>query len=144
MQDQQGQPGAEGERGIGAAVLGGGAGAFLGHEMGHGKMATLGGLAVGAIAAEVFEHHHKKKKAEHRLEHAYDSAYVNGETRSRGLEDESYYRDRESCEDDERSEYEPPRHHHRHHHHDDDDGYGDRYVERDDYSYQDDYSSRRY
>lgn len=80
------QQGGEGERGIGATVLGGGAGAFLGHELGHSKMATLGGIAVGAIAANAFEHHHKKKKEEKRMEHAYDNGYVHGE--SRGIDDD--------------------------------------------------------
>ncbi|KAK4501721.1 hypothetical protein PRZ48_007530 [Zasmidium cellare] len=82
----QGQPGGDGERGLGATVLGGGAGAFLGHELGHSKMATLGGIAVGAIAANAFEHHHKKKKEERRMEHAYDDGYVHGE--SRGIDDD--------------------------------------------------------
>lgn len=153
----EGQQGGEGERGLGATVLGGGAGAFLGHELGHSKMATLGGIAVGAIAANAFEHHHKKKKEERRMENAYDSGYMKGESRGidddyydrddrsyasrRSLErddrydDRSYYEGRRSLDEERDYEYEPPRHHHHHHHRDDyDDDYrSDSYYQQDDY-----------
>lgn len=144
------QQGHSKERGLGATVLGGAGGAFLGHEMGHGKMATLGGLAVGAIAANAFEHHHEKKKRERQREHAYERGYERGETRSiddRG--DRSYrsYDDRDDRSDfsradgrsidDREYDYEPPRHHHHHRHRDSDYSRRDDY---DDYSRRDDYS----
>ncbi|KAF7191766.1 hypothetical protein HII31_06811 [Pseudocercospora fuligena] len=146
-QQHQGGMQQEGERGIGATVLGGAGGAFLGHEMGHGKLATLGGLAIGAIAANAFEHHHEKKKHEREEMRAYDSGYVNGEerrSRSRGIDDEYEENDRYSdCREDERyydDEEERPRHHHHHHHERD---YDDSYV--DDREYQvEDYYRRDY
>ncbi|GAB7354616.1 hypothetical protein MBLNU459_g5054t2 [Dothideomycetes sp. NU459] len=45
----------EGERGLGASLLGGASGALLGHEMGGGALATIGGLIAGAIGANVLE-----------------------------------------------------------------------------------------
>lgn len=51
-----GQPGPEGERGLGASLLGGAAGAFAGHKMGGGGLGTVGGMIAGAIGANVLEH----------------------------------------------------------------------------------------
>ena len=141
-----GQQGADGERGIGATLLGGAGGAFLGHKMEHGALGTLGGLAIGAIAANAFEHHEKKKKEEHREERSYDEGYERGErrgSRSRSIDDRSdYYRERPSSRsrgidgdsdyyrgdryEDEEDDYRP-RHHHHHHHDSYDDYDRDRY-----------------
>ena len=41
-----GPEGAEGERGLGKTLLGGTAGAFLGHQAGHGMLGALGGAVV--------------------------------------------------------------------------------------------------
>lgn len=118
---QQAQQG-DGERGLGATVLGGGAGAFLGHKLEHGALGTIGGLAIGAIAANAFEHHEKKKKEERRELRASDEGYEEGEDRpryhshSRDIEDSYYTDDRY-----EEAEYEPQHHHHHHHHNYDDD-----------------------
>jgi hypothetical protein len=133
---QHGQQG-EGERGLGATVLGGGAGAFLGHKMGHGALGTIGGLAIGAIAANALEHHEKKKHEERREERAFDSGYEDGDEHhrhySRGIDD---YDDEKEYEDDRYEEEYRPRHHHHHRDYDDDFDY-----EREDY--RDEYYDRR-
>lgn len=49
-----GQPGQD-ERGLGATLLGGGAGAYLGHAAGGGVLGTLGGVLAGAVGANVLE-----------------------------------------------------------------------------------------
>ncbi|EME81672.1 uncharacterized protein MYCFIDRAFT_197006 [Pseudocercospora fijiensis CIRAD86] len=134
---QQSHVGQQDERGIGATVLGGAGGAFLGHEMGHGKLATLSGLAIGAIAANAFEHHHReKKKHEREGVREYDRGFVGEEERERerGIgEEESEDEYRERCRginneyEDERDyddEEERPRHHH-HYQRDYDDSYVD-------------------
>lgn len=143
--------GADGERGLGATVLGGAGGAFLGHKMEGGALGTIGGLAIGAIAANAFEHHHEKKKEERREERSYDAGYERGErrgsgSRSRGIDDDYYYRHDDRYEDDE-EDYRP-RHHHHHHHHDRDEDYY-RDDDRDNYyddgyrdNYRDDYYER--
>lgn len=145
--DSKGQPQqnpqGEGERGLGASVLGGGAGAFLGHKYGHGAMGTIGGLAIGAIAANAFEHHEKKKREERRESRAFDEGYEDGEdqprhhSHSRDIDDDDDYYPDDRYEEEE--DYEP-RHHHHHHHdrdYDDDyyqdDDYEDSYYQRDDY-----------
>ncbi|KAF4629923.1 hypothetical protein G7Y89_g8224 [Cudoniella acicularis] len=78
-QPGQEQVGPNGERGLGATLLGGGAGAFVGHEAGGGALGTILGTVVGAIGANALEHHHKKKKEEKKYENdqlAYgDSQY---------------------------------------------------------------------
>jgi hypothetical protein len=140
------QVGPNGERGLGATVLGGGAGAFLGNKMHHGALGTIGGLAIGAIAANAFEHHEKKKKEERRESRAFDKGYEDGEdrsrhhSRSRDIDDEDYDR-YDNDRYDEEEEFEPRRHHH-HHREDYDRDYDDDYYQRDDY-YQDDYYDRR-
>ena len=118
-----------GERGLGATLVGGAGGAFLGHKLEHGALGTLGGLAVGAIAANAYEHHEKKKKEERRQERAFDEGYEDGEDRphhhhSRDIDDQEDYSD-DRCEEDE--DFYRPRHHH--HHHYDDDYYQDDYRE---------------
>jgi hypothetical protein len=142
----QGQPGEEGpngERGLGATVLGGGAGAFLGHKMNKGALGTIGGLAIGAIAANAFEHHEKKKREERRESRAFDEGYRDGEDRphhhshSRGLdEDEEYYSD-DRYEEDE--EYRPRHHHHHRRDYDDDYYYQDDDRREEYYDRRDDY-----
>lgn len=57
-----GAPGAggpEGERGLGATLVGGAGGAFVGHKLGGGALGTVGGLIAGAIGANVLENHHE-------------------------------------------------------------------------------------
>ena len=57
-----GQPGnvAEGERGLGATLLGGSGGAFLGHKYGGGGLGTVGGLIAGAVGANLVENFTEK------------------------------------------------------------------------------------
>lgn len=133
---QRGQN-ADGERGLGATVLGGAGGAFLGHKMEHGALGTIGGLAIGAIAANAFEHHEKKKKEERRQERAFDGGYEDGEEHyhyhSRDIDDDE--RDYEDDRYEDEEEYRP-RHHHHHRDYDDDyeEGHRDEYYDRrDDY-----------
>ena len=47
------------EKGIGASLIGGSAGAFLGKKLGGSGGASLGGGVLGAVAANVLEHHEK-------------------------------------------------------------------------------------
>ena len=46
--------------GIGASAVGALAGGMLGHEVGHGKMATIGGALLGGIGANLIEKHEKE------------------------------------------------------------------------------------
>ena len=48
------------EKGIGATLVGGGAGAFLGHELGGGALGTVGGMIAGAVGANALERRHEK------------------------------------------------------------------------------------
>lgn len=48
------------EKGIGATLAGGGAGAFLGHELGGGALGTVGGMIAGAVGANALERRHEK------------------------------------------------------------------------------------
>ncbi|MCJ1255276.1 hypothetical protein MMC24_003092 [Lignoscripta atroalba] len=52
--------GPEGERGLGATLIGAGSGAFVGHELGGGTLGTIGGIIAGAVGANALEKHHKK------------------------------------------------------------------------------------
>ena len=54
--------GKEGERGLGAQILGGAVGGIAGHELGGGVLETLAGVAAGAIGAKVLENQHEKRK----------------------------------------------------------------------------------
>lgn len=56
-QHQQGyaQGQQEGDRGLGATLLGGAGGAFVGHKTAGGALGTLGGMVMGAIGANVLE-----------------------------------------------------------------------------------------
>ncbi|MCJ1370536.1 hypothetical protein MMC20_001749 [Loxospora ochrophaea] len=54
------KPSHEKERSIGAAIAGGAGGAFLGHELGGGPLATIGGMIAGAIGANALEQRHEK------------------------------------------------------------------------------------
>ncbi|KAK5162910.1 uncharacterized protein LTR77_011071 [Saxophila tyrrhenica] len=76
-----------GERGLGAELLGGGAGgAFLGHKMSkkHGVLGAIWGAALGAIGAEMFEHHERREREERREDRAWDDGYEDGDRRSGG------------------------------------------------------------
>ncbi|KAI9831802.1 MAG: hypothetical protein M1819_004699 [Sarea resinae] len=55
-----GPDGKEGERGLGATLVGSAAGGFLGHEVGGGALGTLGGIIAGAVGANALEHRHDK------------------------------------------------------------------------------------
>ncbi|KAI0015013.1 hypothetical protein F4780DRAFT_784558 [Xylariomycetidae sp. FL0641] len=66
--------GEDGERGLGATLIGGGAGGVLGHKMGKGKLGTLLGSAVGAVAANIIEH----KLEERRNSHGHHNPYGHG------------------------------------------------------------------
>ena len=46
--------------GIGASAVGALAGGFLGHEVGHGKMSTIGGAILGGLGANLIEKHEKE------------------------------------------------------------------------------------
>ena len=63
----QGPPGSEGpggaaggERGLGATIAGASGGGFLGHELGGGPLATIGGAIAGAIGANMLEKRHHR------------------------------------------------------------------------------------
>lgn len=65
LQGQQGQYGApggagEGERGLGATLIGGAGGGFLGDKLGGGVLGTLGGIVAGAIGANALDNRHDK------------------------------------------------------------------------------------
>ncbi|KAJ6127909.1 hypothetical protein N7471_009126 [Penicillium samsonianum] len=61
---------AEGERGLGATVLGGAGGAFVGHKVGkksdHGKLGAVGGALAGAVVANLAENLVKGHRNGHR------------------------------------------------------------------------------
>ncbi|KAI1073407.1 hypothetical protein F5B20DRAFT_587287 [Whalleya microplaca] len=67
--------GQDGERGLGATLIGGGAGGFLGHKLGKGKLGTVLGGTVGAIAANMIEH-----KLEGRQGHGQGSGGHHGQS----------------------------------------------------------------
>lgn len=50
------------EKGLGASLLGGAGGAFVGHEMGGGALGTILGIGAGAIGAAFLEKDHEKQK----------------------------------------------------------------------------------
>lgn len=68
-------PGNEGERGVGATLVGGAAGGLLAHKSGAGKIATVLGTVAGVAAANILEHKlshkdekkHKKGKKDKKL-----------------------------------------------------------------------------
>lgn len=65
----QGQPGPDGERGLGATLVGGGAAGWAAHKAGGGLLSSLAGAAAGAIGANLIEHKfkkHKKDKKNHK------------------------------------------------------------------------------
>ncbi|KAI0532703.1 hypothetical protein GGR58DRAFT_522537 [Xylaria digitata] len=64
---------ADGERGIGSTLVGGGAGSYIGHKLGKGTMGTLLGGAVGAVAANFISHKVKGRhgKEEHDGYHSH-------------------------------------------------------------------------
>ena len=56
--------GREGERGLGAQILGGAAGGLAGHKFGKGNiLETLGGVVVGAVGAKVLENQLEERKS---------------------------------------------------------------------------------
>ena len=50
------------EKGLGASLLGGAGGAFVGHEMGGGALGTILGIGAGAVGAALLEKDHEKQK----------------------------------------------------------------------------------
>ena len=127
----------DGERGLGATLVGGAGGAFLGHKMEGGKLGTIGGLALGALAANAYEDHEKKKNGELHESRAFGEGYADGEDRphhhhSRGIDEEEEYSDDRYDDED----YYQPRHHHHHH---DSDYDGDYYQD----DYREEYYDRR-
>lgn len=70
----------DGKRGLGAALLGGAAGAILGNEAGRGALGTLGGIAVGAIGANALEKHFEQRKEGRDMEarRRYQGSYEAG------------------------------------------------------------------
>ncbi|KZF23327.1 hypothetical protein L228DRAFT_113989 [Xylona heveae TC161] len=54
--------GHEGERGLGATLLGAAGGGFVGHEAGGGALGTIAGTLIGAIGANVLENRHEKRR----------------------------------------------------------------------------------
>ncbi|KAF2962668.1 hypothetical protein GQX73_g10903 [Xylaria multiplex] len=64
---------ADGERGIGSTLIGGGTGSYVGHKLGKGTMGTLLGGAVGAAAANFISHKVKGRhgKEEHSGHHGH-------------------------------------------------------------------------
>merc|ERR1712000_346866 len=65
----QGQAGPDGERGLGATLVGGGAAGWAAHKAGGGLLSSLAGAAAGAIGANLIEHKfkkHKKDKKNHK------------------------------------------------------------------------------
>nr|POE94548.1 hypothetical protein CFP56_16788 [Quercus suber] len=69
-----------GQRGLGAALLGGAAGALISHESGRGALGTLGGIAVGAIGANALEKHYEQRKQGRDIEarRQYQGSYEAG------------------------------------------------------------------
>ena len=63
-------PGQDGEKGLGATLVGGASGGFLAHKVGGGLLGSLAGAVAGAIGANALEHQHKKHK-EHKQEEQY-------------------------------------------------------------------------
>ncbi|KAH6983569.1 hypothetical protein BKA56DRAFT_731013 [Ilyonectria sp. MPI-CAGE-AT-0026] len=66
--DSQGQLGPDGERGLGATIVGGGAAGWVTRKAGGGFFGSLAGAAAGAIGANVLESKlkkHKKNKKDH-------------------------------------------------------------------------------
>lgn len=51
-----GQGGPEDEKGLGSTVIGGAAGGYAGHKMGHGVLGTAGGAVLGAIGMNMATH----------------------------------------------------------------------------------------
>ncbi|KAL7933069.1 hypothetical protein V8C35DRAFT_304850 [Trichoderma chlorosporum] len=58
-----------GERGLGATVVGGSIGAFVAKKSGGGVLGAIGGAAAGAIGANMIEHVYKRHE---RREHRHD------------------------------------------------------------------------
>lgn len=79
--------GREGQKGIGAQLLGGAAGGLIGHELGGGLIETFGGAVIGAIGAKVAEGQLEKRrsKKEAALVGApYKDQAIQGRARSHG------------------------------------------------------------
>jgi len=72
----------DGERGLGATLLGGAAGAFLGEQTDKGALGTVGGAVVGAIAATAGEKHLDKLKEAKGREKDARRRYEEGERSS--------------------------------------------------------------
>ncbi|KAI9663169.1 MAG: hypothetical protein M1821_008217 [Bathelium mastoideum] len=79
------------EKGLGASLLGGAGGAFVGHEMGGGALGTILGIGAGAIGAALLEKDHEKQKKkekerdrEKRLKYRDDFEYGSSDVGSAG------------------------------------------------------------
>ncbi|KAF2772219.1 hypothetical protein EJ03DRAFT_215606 [Teratosphaeria nubilosa] len=79
--------GGDGERGIGATLLGGAAGAFLGDQADRGPLGTLGGAVLGAVAAGGIDRMKSKKDQEKQLK---DRKRYGREPMTNGAQDPYY------------------------------------------------------
>jgi len=77
--------GGDGERGLGATLLGGAAGAFLGDQADKGVLGTVGGAVLGAVAAGALDRQVGKREQSKGLRKKYD-----GEPRGDRREHSSY------------------------------------------------------
>lgn len=102
-----------GGKDLGATLIGGALGGFVGHETHKGPLVTAAGLAIGAFAGHEFEKHEHKKHEREREERDERDAYRAGEERGydRGERDE-YYEDEERSQYEDRSEVSRPSHRH--------------------------------
>ncbi|KAK8090657.1 hypothetical protein PG994_000162 [Apiospora phragmitis] len=73
-----GAEGEDGERGLGASLIGGGAGGFLGHKLGKGKLGTFLGGAAGAVAANVLESKFKDRRNSHSSSSSHGHGHGHG------------------------------------------------------------------
>jgi hypothetical protein len=67
--------GSEGERGLGAKLVGGAGGALLGRKFGKGTLGTMAGAVVGSIAATAIEKQIEERKTRGRRSRGEESGY---------------------------------------------------------------------
>ncbi|KAI5465056.1 hypothetical protein BGZ63DRAFT_422035 [Mariannaea sp. PMI_226] len=92
----QGHPGSaiqgqDGEKGLGATVLGGGVAGFAAHKAGGGVLASIASAAAGAIGANIVEHKFKRYKRTKNRRHHRDGrarAFSGDSTSSSDSEDD--------------------------------------------------------
>ncbi|KJZ79474.1 hypothetical protein HIM_00943 [Hirsutella minnesotensis 3608] len=58
--------GQDGERGLGASIIGGGAAGWAMHKAGGGFLGSLGAAAAGAVGANAIEHAIKRRRRQHK------------------------------------------------------------------------------